>query len=52
KISLAGDGTSSATLTIKDLTEVDSGVYYCAARMHSVLNPHNPAQKHNVNVNI
>ncbi len=46
KISLAGDGRSSATLTIKDLTEDNSGVYYCAARRHSVLKPHNPEQKH------
>ncbi len=46
KISLAGDGRNSATLTIKDLTEDNSGVYYCAARRHSVLKPHNPEQKH------
>lgn len=46
KIDLAGDGRSKATLTIKNLTEDSSGVYYCAARRHSVINPHNPAQKH------
>jgi len=45
KISLDGDGRSHATLTIHNLTLVDSAVYYCAARTHSVLNPHNPAQK-------
>ncbi|KAF4102514.1 hypothetical protein G5714_017314 [Onychostoma macrolepis] len=46
KIELAGDGRSSATLTIKHLTADNSGVYYCAARRHSVLKPHNPEQKH------
>ncbi len=46
KIDLAGDGRSSSTLTIKDLTEDNNGLYYCAARRHSVSNPHNPEQKH------
>uniref|UniRef100_A0A672MZE9 Ig-like domain-containing protein n=1 Tax=Sinocyclocheilus grahami TaxID=75366 RepID=A0A672MZE9_SINGR len=50
KIDLAGDGRSSATLTIKDLTEDNSGVYYCAARRHSVLNPHNPTRKHTYHI--
>lgn len=44
-IVLDGDGSSRATLTIHNLTLVDSAVYYCAARTHSVLNPLNPEQK-------
>lgn len=36
KISFAGDGRNNATLTINKLTAADNGVFYCAARRHSV----------------
>lgn len=45
KVTFAGDGRNNVTFTINSLTSDDNGVYYCAARRHSVSDPHKTAQK-------
>ncbi|CAF92561.1 unnamed protein product, partial [Tetraodon nigroviridis] len=50
KISFDGDGSSHSSLNISALSLADSGVYFCAASLHSVAHPpqDNTKTLHNV----
>uniref|UniRef100_A0A8C9R7K9 Ig-like domain-containing protein n=1 Tax=Scleropages formosus TaxID=113540 RepID=A0A8C9R7K9_SCLFO len=45
RFSMTGDGSSKGSLIITDLRSEDSAVYYCAASLHSGVEPHSSSTK-------
>uniref|UniRef100_A0A8C9RB19 Ig-like domain-containing protein n=1 Tax=Scleropages formosus TaxID=113540 RepID=A0A8C9RB19_SCLFO len=45
RFNMTGDGSSKGSLIITDLRSEDSAVYYCAASLHSGVEPHSSSTK-------
>lgn len=50
KITMSGDGRSDSSLSISDLIQSDSAVYFCAASLHSDTGPQHVLSKTNLSL--